>query len=118
MLRLSDLSNDLIDEFDDLKVYRMALVDCIDHHFFFYFICACLDHDDFFSCRSNRQAKITLIPLKLGRVDDQLAVYHTHLCHCTRTVKRDIRNAGRNCGTKHRGQLRTALRINGHYHVV
>mgnify|MGYP002894997965 CR=1 FL=1 len=47
-----------------------------------------------------------------------LAVDEAHLGGGAGTVKGDIGNAGGNRCAKHRGQLRTALRIYRHYHVV
>ena len=118
VLRLADLCYNLIDELDNLKIDCMTFINGINHHFFFYFICASLNHNDLFAGRCNGQLQITLIPLCLRRIYDQLTVHKTHLRHRTRTVKRDIGNAGGNRCAKHRGQLRTALRIYRHYHIV
>ena len=96
----------------------MAFIDCVDHHVFFHFIGACFDHDHLLACRSNRKLKISFIPLCLGRIDDQLSVYKTHLCHCAGTVKRNIGNRCRDRRAQHGRKLRTALRIDRHYHII
>ena len=118
MLRLSDLCYDLINELNDLLVYCICSVDCFDHLCFRNLICSGFDHDDLLCGRSNGQSQITVFPYFLRRIDDKLAVYHADLCHCTRTVKRNIGNAGRDCSTQHTDQFRTALGIYRHYHTV
>ena len=117
MLRLANLFHDLIDKRDDRLVYIMALVDRLDHLVLRDLIGACLDHDHLLCCGCHGQLQITLVPLLLGRIHDELSVHHTHLRRCTRTCKRDIGNTGCNRGTKHSRNLRITLRINRHNHV-
>ena len=118
MLRLANLFHNLVDKRNDRLVYIMALVDRLDHLVLRDLIGACLDHDHLLCCGSHGQLQITLVPLLLGRIHDELSVHHTHLRRCTRTCKRDIGNCGNQCGTDHGNDLRTACRIYGHYHVV
>ena len=118
VFRLSACCNDLINKFDDLLVYIMCLIDCLDHLCFRNLVGARFDHDYFLTGGCNGQVYIGNCFLCQCRVDDQLAVDHTDLGHCTRTVKRNIGNAGCDRGTQHRNNLRVAVRIYGHYHIV
>ena len=113
----SALSHDLVDEFDDLLVYFVSLVDGFDHLVFRNLVGSGLDHDNFLSCGSYGKLKVRNCFLCKCRVDDKLAVDHTNLCGCTRAVERDIGNTGSNGRTKHSRDLRVALRINRHNHV-
>ena len=90
MLRLSDLSYNLVDEIDDRQVDFVALVDGLDHLLFLYFLRAGFNHDHLGGRGSDSKLKVTLIPLLLGRVDDELAVDQSHLRHGAGTVKGDI----------------------------
>ena len=96
----------------------MSLVDCFDHGSLRNLVGSGFDHDDFLSGRGNGQVQITLLPLLLAGIDDKLTIDHTHLGHSTGTIKRNIGNAGCDCGTDHGHQLGTALGIYTHYHVV
>jgi len=117
MFLFSALCYDLVDEFDDLLVHFMSLVDSLDHLIFRDLISSGLNHDNLLSCRSNRKLKIRNCLLCKCRVDDKLAVDHTNLCGCAWTVKWDIRNTGCNGRTKHSRDLRIAFRINRHNHI-
>ena len=118
MLRLSDFRNDLVDKCDQCLVYFMAFVDCLDHLIFRDLICSRLDHNDLLGSRCNGQFQIAFIPLFLGRIYDKFSIDHTHLCHCARTIKRDIGNRRRDRSAKHGNDLRTAFRIYGHDHII
>ena len=74
MLLLAALSNDAVDELDDLLVYFMCLEDRIDHGLLRNFLCTGLDHDYFLSCGSNSKCKIRYLLLCGSRVDDELTV--------------------------------------------
>ena len=117
MFFFTTFSYDLVDKTDDLLVYIMCLIDCFNHSIFRNFICTGFDHDNFFSCGSNCQLKIRKFFLSQRRVDNEFTVDQTYLCSCTRSVKRNIRNAGCNRGTKHSRNLRIAFRIYRHNHV-
>ena len=118
MLFFTALSNDAVDEFNDLLVYFVCLEDRVDHGMLRNFLCAGLDHDNFLSCGCNGKSKVRNFLLSSGRVDNELAVNKTYLGHCTRTVERDIGNACSDRGTEHSCELRAALRVNGHNNVV
>ena len=117
MFLFSALSYDLVDEFNDLLVYFVSLVDGFDHLVFRNLVGSGLDHDNFLSCGSYGKLKVRNCLLCKCRVDDELAVDHANLCGCTWAVKWDIRNTGCNGRTKHSRDLRIALRINRHNHV-
>ena len=118
MFWFADLSNHFVDKFDNCLVDLMSHIDSFDHFLFFDLVCACLDHDNFLGSRCNSQLKISVIPVSLRRVYNEFAVYHTDLCSCTRSAERNIGNTCCDSRTKHCKKLRTALRINAHYHVI
>ena len=118
MLFFTALSNDAVDEFNDLLVYFVCLEDRVDHGLLRNFLCASLDHDNFLSCGRNGKSKIRYLLLSGCRVDNELAVNKTYLGHCTWAVERDIGNACSNRGTEHSCELRAALRVNRHNNVV
>ena len=97
MFRLAALSYDSVDEFDDLLVYFVCLEDRVDHDVLRNFLCASLDHDNLLAGGSNGQSHIRYFLLCIGRVYDKLAVDHADLGGRTRTIKRDIGNAGCDC---------------------
>ena len=117
MFLFSALSNDLVDESDDLLVYFVSLVDGLDHLVLRDLVSSGLDHDNFLSCGSYCKLKVRNRFLYKCRVDDELTVDHTNLCSCTWTIERDIGNTGCNRRTKHSRDLRVALRVNRHNHV-
>ena len=118
MLLFSNFSYNRINEGDDLLVHFMSHIDCFDHLSFRNLISSGLDHDYFLSGGCNGQVQIAALPLLLARVDHKLAIDHTYLSHCTRSVKRNVRDAGCDCCTQHSHQLRTAGRVNTHNHIV
>ena len=118
MLRLSNLSDNVIDECDQLLVHIMSQVDRFDHLLFRNLIGSGLDHDHLLRGGSNSQIQIPVFPLFLGRIDDEFTVNHSHLGHGAGTVKRNIRNACGDCGTDHGNQLRPACRVHGHHQVI
>ncbi len=115
---LSDFGDDLLDKRVDRLVDIVCHVNGLDHLLFLDLLGTGLDHDHFFRCGGHRQLQIALIPDRLRGVYDKLAVFHSDLRHCARTVKRDVGNAGRDRGTDHGEQFRTVLRINGEDQVV
>ena len=118
MFRFSNLCYNAVDEFDDFLVYFVCFVDGLDHFCFRNLFCSGFDHDDFLSGGSYGQFQVGYGFLCESRVYDKLAVDHADLSHGTRTVKRDVGNAGCDCGTQHCDYFRITLRIYGHYHVV
>ena len=118
VFRFSNLCYDAVDEFDDFLVYFVCFVDGVDHFCFRNLFCSGFDHDDFLSGGSYGQFQVGYGFLCESRVYDELAVDHTDLSHGTRTVKRDVGNAGCDCGTQHCDYFRITLRIYGHHHVV
>ena len=117
MLFFTTLCYDLIDEFDDLLIDFMCLVDGFDHLCFGNLIGSGLDHDHLVSCGSNCQLKVRHILLCKSRVDNKLSINQANLCGCTWTVKWNIGNTGSNGGAQHCRDLRIALRINRHNHI-
>ena len=118
MLFFTALSNDAVDEFNDLLVYFVCLEDRVDHGLLRNFLCAGLDHDNFLSCGCNGKGKIRYLLLSGCRVDNELSVNKTYLSHCAWAVERNIGNACSNRGTEHSSELRAALRVNRHNNVV
>ena len=112
VLRLSYLCN------DNRLVNFMTLVNRLDHLILRNLIRSRLDHDDLLRGRCNRELQVAGIPYLLGRVHDKLTVYHTHLCRRARTCKRDIGNRRYQRRTDHCHDLRTALCVYGHHHIV
>ena len=118
MFLFSTLGNDLVNECNHLLIDFMCRKNCFDHLIFRYFICTGFDHDDFFSGRCNRQSHIRNLTLCGGRIEYELTIDQTYLCGSSRSVKRDIRNSSCDRRTKHCSQLRAAVRVNRHNHVV
>ena len=58
MFFFSTVCNNFIDKFNNLTIYFMRFENSLDHLSFWNLICSCLNHDYFFSCRSNRQFQI------------------------------------------------------------
>ena len=117
-LLLALSSNDFINETNDFLVDIVRLVDGLDHLIFRDLLCPCFDHDDLCRGGSDSQLQIALIPLLLGRIDDEFPVDHANLGHRTWAVERNIRDAGRNRAAKHGDKLRTALRVDRHDQIV
>ncbi len=90
MLFLSALCYDLVDESDDSLVNIMSLVDSLDHLGFGDLVGSGLDHDNLLLGGCNGKLKISACPLLLRRVDNEFAVYHSHLSHRARSVKGDV----------------------------
>ena len=118
MFRFSALCYNFLDKCDDFLIYFMCLINRLNHNIFFYFVRTCLNHDHFFFCGSYRKLKIRNFFHSQRRIDDKLTIYHTYLCRCTRSVKRNIRNTGCDGGTQHGRNLRIAFRIYRHNHVI
>ena len=117
MFFFAAVCNDLINKTDDLLVYLMSLVNCLDHLVFRNLVCSGFDHDDFFSCRGNSKLKIRNLLLSQRRVDHKFAVNKAYLSSSAGTVKRNVGNAGCNSRTEHCRNLRIAFRVNRHYHI-
>ncbi len=118
MLLLAALRYNGIDKFDQLLVHLMGLKDGVNHLLLRNLVCAGLDHDYLFSGGSHRQGQIGHLLLVGCGVDNELPVNQAHLGHGAGTVKGNVGNAGSDGGTQHSGELRTAVRINGHNDVV
>ena len=117
-LLLAALFYDLIDEFDNLAVHLMCLVDRLDHLVLRHFIGTGFDHDDLLTGGSNRQHKVGYGLLLIGRIDDELTVNHADLSHGARTCKRNIGNAGCNGRAEHGCQLRAGILVNAQNEIV
>ena len=96
----------------------MAFVNSLNHFGFRDFICTGFDHDNLCCSRSHSKLEISLIPFFLGRIYDELTVFHSHLCHGTWAIKWNIRNCCSKCRSDHGNQLRTTLWIYRHDHIV
>ena len=96
MLRLAYLCNNLINKCNDRLIDLMCLIDRLDHLCLRNLIGTGLDHNNLLTGRSNSQLKIAFLPLLLGRIHNEFTIDQTHLCHCTWSVKWNIRNAGSN----------------------
>ena len=118
MLRLADLSYNLIDKGNNLLVDGMRLINGLNHLLFGNLISPGLNHNHLLAGRSHGQVQISILPLLLRWVDHKFPIYHPHLGGRARAGKRNIRNAGRNRRPQHRHQLRTALWIHAHYQVI
>ncbi len=118
LLLLSALVADHVVEGKDLLVHRICLIDVVDHVAFRHLIGTGLDHHDLVSCRSDGQAKISVVPLLLRGVDDDTAVDKANLGRDAGARKRDIGDVGCKGCTHHRDELRTAGRIHGHDHAL
>ena len=118
MLLFANFCNHLIDKFNNCLVDLMTLVDSFDHLSFRNLVCTCFDHDNLSACRSYCKLQVTVLPLLLAWVYDEFTINHTKLCCSTWSIKRNVGNSCCNCRTQHSNQLRTALRINAHYHIV
>ena len=111
------LSDDLIEESDDLLVYLMCFINSLDHLILRNLVGTGLDHDNLISCGSYRQLKVRNILLSQCRVHNILSIDQADLCRCTWAIKWNIRNTGSKGRTKHSRDLRVALRIYRHNHV-
>ena len=118
MFCFANFCNHLVDECVDGLVDLMSHVDCFQHLCFGNFVSACFDHDNLFHGGSNGQLQIALLPLFLGRVNHEFAVYQTDLSHCAGAVEGNVGNGGCDRRTQHCYQLRAACRINGKNQVV
>ena len=118
MLGLSGFRNDPVDKFNNRLVDIVRHINRFNHLIFRYFIRAGFNHNNLLRGRSYGKHQIPVVPLGLGRVNNKLAVFHAHLRHRARAVKRNIRNTGRNCRAEHRHKLRAALRIHAHNHII
>ena len=118
MLRLTNLLTDLVDKSNDGLVHIMALVNCLDHLLLRNHIGSGLDHDNLGGGRSYGKLKISIVPILLGWIHNKLSVLHTHLGHGTGTIEGNIGNSGSKCSSDHGYQLRTALRVYRHNHIV
>ena len=117
MLFFATFCNDFVNKTDDLLVYIMSFINCLDHLVFRNLICSGFDHNDLFSCRSNSKLKIRNFLLSKRRVDHKLTVNEANLSGSAGAVKRNVRNTGCNSRTKHCRNLRITFRINRHYHI-
>ena len=111
------LSDDLIEESDDLLVYFMCFINSLDHLILRNLVGTGLDHDNLISCGSYCQLKVRNILLSQCRVHNILSIDQADLCRCTWAIKWNIRNTGSKGRTKHSRDLRVALRIYRHNHV-
>ena len=118
MFRLAALSNDTVEEFNDLLVYFMSFINSLDHLVVRHFIGTGFDHDNFLSGGSYSQLQVRNHTLCHSRVHDQLAIDHTHLCSRTRTIKGDIGNTGSDGRTQPCRNLRIAVRVHTHDQIV
>jgi len=96
----------------------MCHVDGFDHFSFRDFIGSGFDHDDLFTGGRHCQVQIAVLPLLLGRIENEFSVNQAYLCHCAGSGKRNVGNAGCDSGTKHSHQLGAAGRIYGKHQVI
>ncbi len=90
VLRFSDFGNNLVDKSDYRLVNLMRFINRLYHFCFGNLIRAGFNHDDFLRSRRYRHLQIALVPLFLRRIYNKFPVQHTHLCHRTGAVKRNI----------------------------
>ena len=113
-LLLAAVGDNALDPLDDLLVLLICDVDAADHFFIGDLVGACLDHHDLVFSGSNSQLKVALVPLLLGRIDDDFAVYHADLGHGDGAVEGDIGNLGGQSGAVHGDELRSAGGLDTH----
>ena len=92
MFLFTALSDDLIEESDDLLVYLMCFINSLDHLILRNLVGTGLDHDNFVSCGSYCQLKVRNILLSQCRVHNILSIDQADLCRCTWAIKWNIRN--------------------------
>ena len=113
-LRLADLGNDAIDKAEQALDLLMREHDGVVHVVVRDFLCARLDHDDLLHRGGNGQLQRALVALRLGGVDDRLAVHHTDEDAADRAVPRNIRDGERDGCADHAGDLMRAVGIDCH----
>ena len=113
-LLFAAVGDNALDPLDDLFVLLICDVDAADHFFIGDLVCTCLDHHDLIFSGVNSQAKVALVPLLLGRVDDGLAAHHTDLGHGDGAVKGDIGDLGSQSSAVHGDKLGSAGGVNAH----
>ena len=91
-LFFADLCNDGIDEADDLLVDLVAFNYGIEHGLVVYFVCASLDHNDFFIAAYDCQLQVIVLVLLVCRVDNDLTVHKTDRYTRYRSIPRHIRD--------------------------
>ena len=102
-LRLAALSNNAVDEGDDLLDLNMGLVG------------TGLDHHDLVHGGGNGQGQVAHLALFLGGVQDDLAVHQAHLNTADGAVPGDLRHSGDQRRTDHTGDLRAAIGVQAHH---
>ncbi len=118
MLCLANLCHNLVDKCDDRLIDLVALVDSLNHLVLRHLVRASLNHNHLLACGCHCELQIAVLPLLLIRVDHKLSIDKSHLCRRTRSIKRNIRYRSNNRGANHCYQLRTALRIDTHHHII
>ncbi len=114
----ANLRHNLIDKGNDRLIDFMGFINCLDHLILGNLIGSCLNHDYLLCGGSHSQIQVAVLPLLLGRIYHEFSVHHSHLGHGAGPVKRNVRNTGGDCGADHGYQLRAALGVNAHNHIV
>ena len=118
MLGFPALRHDGVYESNNFLICLIRQINGLDHLCLRNLIGSGLDHDDLISGGRDGQLKIGNGVLLQRRIDNQLSVNHSDLRRSAGTVKRNIGNRCRDRRSQHGNNLRIAVRIHRHYHVV
>ena len=113
-LGLADVSDDGVDEDQQLLDLGVSLHDGLEHGVVVHFLGACLDHDHLLHGSGHGQLQIAHLALSLGGVDHDLTVHETHEHAADGAVPRNVGDGEGDGSTDHSGDLGGAVVIHGH----
>ena len=113
-LLFADLPLDTLDELDDFLVFRMTCHNAVEHILVGHFVCTGFDHCDALIGGSDGNSHLGELSLLCRRVDDELAVDEADGNAADGAVPRNVGDGQRDAGADECGNLRGAIRVNGH----
>ena len=115
LLGLAHFLNNAVDEGNDLLILLMTGHNGVEHGVVVDLVTAGLDHSHQIAGGSHGQIQIVMGALLQSGVDDDLAVYQTHIYTADGAVPRNVGDGNGSGHADHGGDLRRAIRIHAHY---